>query len=108
MVNGVNHSPHGFSHRQALRYFAPRNFCARIEQAAEHHEHPVHDQFYEGANPSLESIRGEYEMTDLTTFLKHKFEPVVEDNLSPLPPLMQEFRSHMKKDQGTVKLVHSE
>ena len=86
-----------------MSYFAPRGFATRIERAEGCEHHPFHDKFYLGATATVNSINGGYEMADLTSFLKSKFEPAVADLLAPMPNIVRDLRLHLKKSTGKIK-----
>ena len=93
--------------RNGLFRFAPDGFLERIRVQA-HDSHPHHDRRYVGSfpRPMLDSqgipIADRFLENRLTPLIKHQFEPILANDLQPVPDFVREVSQYLGKSTGKV------
>ena len=91
--------------RNGLFTFAPDGFLERLRVQA-HDSHPHHDRRYMGSfpRPMLDSqgipIADRFLENRLTSLIKHQFEPILVNDLQPVPPFVKEVTEYLGKSTG--------
>ena len=91
--------------RNGLFTFAPDGFLERIRVQAQD-AHPHHDRRYMGSfpRPMLDSqgipIADRFLENRLTSLIKYQFEPILANDLQPVPPFVREVSDYLGKSTG--------